>query len=59
MDFYNDALEDAKRKNIELGDACKEILMLISTTIQDMTLQEKSNFLKATLKRWRMMKKLL
>ncbi len=53
MDFYNDALEDAKAKNVELGDACKEVLMCISTTIQDMALQEKSDFLKDLLKRWR------
>lgn len=49
MEFYNMALEEAKKKNYELTNACREVLMDISTTIEDMTLDEKIYTLKELL----------
>ena len=52
MDFYNEALKEAKKQNLELSQECKEIFLAISLEIQDLTLREKSDFLKTLIERW-------
>ena len=53
MDFYNDAIKEAKKQNVELSEDCKEILLSISITIQDMDLREKRDFLGNLLELWK------
>ena len=50
MNFYNEALEYAKEKNVELSEECKELLLEMSLAIQNMTLKEQKEFLEMFLK---------
>ncbi len=52
MDFYNDAIKEAKKQNVELNEECKEMLLSISVTIQNMNLKEKRDFLKQLINKW-------
>lgn len=49
MDFYNDALKEAEKQNIKLDNECKELFLLISLQIQNMSSENKSNYLKQIL----------
>lgn len=52
MEFYYDAIKVAKEQNVELSETCKKIFLSISLNIQNLSLEEKRDFLETLIDRW-------